>query len=238
MTGVWFSYGPDSPALIESIASFRDAGGKHVAIFDEKRDPIPDAVIELISPDYRESTSYNRGGNLRGWDNLFGQLDAFERAAGIFGSDGVVKIDSDTVICDLDWIDPAAPMSGFMAGAEAYLFGLAYHIRIDAVRAIRDSMQNRYRSSKDKIAEDRGLSCEAFWLFGPSVHVVGWQERRAGGWEYGRTPFRQYRNCAAVTFGNRAMIPGPGKPCEKKEIMAVEMAKFRKAISCSAPSPV
>lgn len=227
MIGVWFTYGPDGPSLIESVASFRYAGGRHVAIFDEAKNPIAPETLALIAPDYRESTTYKRGGNLRGWENVFGQLDCMERACVHFCGDGAVKIDSDTLVLDFDWIDPQAPMSGFMAGGEAFLFGLAYHLRLDAIRAIRESMLARYRSPSERIAEDRAISSEAFWLFGQAVNVTGWQHKRVGGWDYGKSPSERYANCAAITFGNRNLIPAPGKPCEKREQVALAMANYR-----------
>ena len=228
MIGVWFTYGPDGPALLESVASFRDAGGRHVAIFDEARNPISPETLALIAPDYHESTTYKRGGNLRGWENVFGQLDCMERACVHFGEDGALKIDSDTLVFDFDWINPQAPMSGFMAGGEAFLFGLAYHLRLDAIRAIRASMLGRYRSDKDPVAEDRTISTEAMWLWGQGVNVIGWNQKRAGGWDYGRTPPERYAKCAAITFGNRSMIPGEGKSCEKRELVALAMANYRR----------
>lgn len=236
MIGVWFTYGPDGPALLESIDSFRAAGGSHVAIFDEVRDPISADTLAAIQPDLRQSTTYKRGGNLRGWENVLGQLDCMERACLHFNGSGALKIDSDTLVLDLDWIHEDAPMSGFMAGGEAFLFGLAYHLRLDAIRTIRASMLGRYRSDKDPVAEDRTISTEAMWLWGQQVNVIGWNQKRAGGWDYGRTPPERYQNCAAITFGNRSMIPGPGSPCDKRELVAVAMAKYR-ATRREAPPP-
>lgn len=228
MIGVWFTFGPDGPALIESVAAFRAAGGSRVAIFDEQREPVADGVLDLIRPDLRQKTVWNRGRNLRGWQNVFAELAAMEIAAIELGGEGVVKIDSDTLVLELDWIDPKAPMSGFMAGGEAFLFGLAYHLRVDAIRAIRASMEGRHRNPKEQVAEDRAISCEALWLYGQAVNVNGWQHGKAGGWDYGRTPEEKYQRCAAITFGNRNLIPGPGKPCEKREQVALAMAKYRK----------
>jgi hypothetical protein len=228
MIGVWFTHGPDGPCLVESVASFRAAGGEHVAVFDEERSPLTEDTLRAISPDLRETTSYPRGKNLRGWENIFGQLDCFDRAASFFGGDGVVKIDSDTLVFDFDWVDARAPMSGFMAGGEAFLFGLAYHIRTSTVATIRDSFTNRYRSDKDPVAEDRTISCEALWRFGQAVRVTGWDERRAGGWSYGKTPVERYANCAVVTFGNRSQIPNCKCDSDRRERMALEMANYRK----------
>lgn len=229
MIGVWFTFGPDGPALVESVAAFRDAGGTKVAIFDDDTNPLADSVVSHIAPDLRERTTWPRGGNLRDWPCILGELDCMERAAGQLGGDAVLKIDSDTLVLSLDWIDPSAPMSGFIAGYGAHIFGMAYHLRVEAVRTVRSSMLGRHRDPDGHLNEDRAISCEAMWRFGPQIHAHTWDAKLAGGWDFGRTPPERYATCQVITFGNRHLLTDIRCPAERRERVAVEMARFRLA---------
>lgn len=227
MTGVWFTFGPDGPALIESVAAFRDSGGRFVSLFDDASNPLPNEIIEAIRPDLRETTTWPRCGNLRGWPCVLGELDCMEKAAAKSGASEVLKIDSDTLVFDFDWIDRKAPMSGFVAGHGFHLYGMAYHLRLDALREVRASMLGRFRNENRELNEDRAISCEAFALYGPLIRAITWDKKLAGGWQFGTVPEEKYHGCAVVTFGNRKKIQVICSKEEKRLIVAREMAGFR-----------
>lgn len=232
MTSCFFTYSKDALAIVQAVGAFRDAGGKNVAIFDDAADPLPDHFVKSISPDLYEQTTFLRRGNLLGWPCIFGMLDCMERACDTFGSDGTLKIDSDTIVSGLGWIDTNAPMTGFHITGEPYIRGMAYHLALTAIHDIRKELAAGFRIESAKVEEDTTITTEALALYGPAVRRINWNDGLAGGWDYtGQTPVDKYLGCDVVTFGNRRRITGCGCDGEKRERVAVEMAKFRKLLA-------
>lgn len=228
MTGCWFTYGRDALPLIQSVKAFRKAGGTNVAIFDDGASPLPDETIRAINPDLRRTTTFNRRGNLRGWDWVFGQLECLEGAARAFDADEVIKIDSDTLVLDLDWIAHGSPLCGFHITGNPYVFGMAYMIAMTAIWDIRRELEDGYHIPDAKVEEDTVITTEALALYGRQVRRINWNRGLAGGWDYGKSPLEKYFGCSVVTFGNRKHINGCGCEDEKREAMAMEMARFIK----------
>lgn len=107
---VTFTYSGDSAlanAQGKAIARVKAAYPEHTlarCVCDDARSPIPEG--ERPPADVYMQTSYNRGGNLRGLENLEGQLGVYQ-ALCADGYDLLIKLDSDTILNRLDWIPPA-----------------------------------------------------------------------------------------------------------------------------------
>lgn len=241
MLAVWFSFGPDGPALIESVASFREVVGDEarVVVFDDATAPLSPECLKEVDPDLYRCTDFPRGGNLRGWPCVYGLLDCLIEACDRFGATGCLKVDCDTLMLGTDWIEQDAPLCGFMQGRSAYVGGMAYWMRRDAIEEVLRSMRGRWRIENWMVREDETVSAEALWRFGPKCVLHDWRKRWAGGWQYGRVPEWRYDECRVITFGDRRLIPG--KPCrnEARTEVARTMAAFRKrrrAVDTSNPA--
>ena len=231
MNAAFFTYAKDALPLVQSVGAFRDAGGENVAIFDDAANPLPNSFIKEIAPDLYEQTTFERRGNLIGWPCVFGILDCLEQACESFRAERILKIDSDTMVLDFGWVDINAPMTGFHITGEPYLRGMAYHLALTAIWDIRRELNAGYRIKSAKVEEDTTITTEALALYGSAVRRVNWNHGRAGGWDYsGKTPVEKFLACDVVTFGNRRRITGCGCEDEKRERMALEMARFRRAL--------
>ena len=240
MLTVWFSFGPDGPALIESVAAFRETVGSEaqVVVFDDASNPLTDECFDAVWPDLYRRTDFPRGGNLRGWSCVFGVLDCLVEACEYFDAPGCLKVDCDTLVLGTDWIEQRAPICGFMQGRSAYLGGMAYWMRRDAIEEVRRSIRDRWRIDSWMAPEDLTISSEALWRFGPQCVLHDWKKRWAGGWHYGRVPEERYNQCRVITFGDRRLIPG--KPCrnEARTEVARAMAAFRRRdATVDTPNP-
>lgn len=236
MTACFFTFGPDALALVEAVTAFRSAGGKNVAIFDDGMNPLPDSIVETIAPEMRIKTDFKRLNNLLGWPCIFGELDCMELACDRFETDRVLKIDSDTLVLNLEWIDSQSPLCGFHITGEPYIRGMAYSITRECIQGVRKALNDGWRTNSSKVEEDTVITTEALALHGPAVRRINWKEGLAGGWDFGKTPVEKYLKCAVVTFGNRKQI---NCSCnnEKRERVALEMAKFRKLTSTAGCPP-
>lgn len=231
--GIWFTYGPDSPCLIESAAAFRSTfPDAIVAIADDATNPIPPDVLSLIAPDIHHPTTFPRQGNLNGWPAVFGILQTIRHLCQITGADGAIKLDSDTLILADRWLDRAAPMCGFLTGLHAYLYGLAYWLRADAAATIEQSLRSRWLDPKFRAPEDQCISIEAFRAYGPAVAGRSWSEGHAVTWQYTDDEPARCRHKAVINFGNKRMTGGRCGS-EQRERIALAMARFR---SCSPPA--
>jgi hypothetical protein len=232
MTALWFSFADDGPCLIESVAQFRSiAPGWRVVIADDAKKPISDATLALVRPDRYMRTTFHRGSSLNGWEAVFGVLDTFREVA----SDGVLKVDSDTLVMNLDWLDRSSPMCGFMGGRFAAIYGMAYWMRADAIKTAQESLAGRWRDEGWQAGEDWCISCETLWHYGRECRMHTWDKGLASGWQYKDGESERCRDKSVITFGNRKMIPGKCN-AEKRERVALEMAKFRRAFDTRARS--
>ena len=240
MLGVWFSFGPDGPALIESVETFRETMGPdaQVAVFDEAANPLMDECLAVVGPDLCRHTDFPRGSNLRGWPCLFGMLDSMVEACEHFEAPGCLKVDCDTLVLGKEWIDRDAPLCGFLPGKSAHTSGMAYWMTHEAIATVKDSLAKRWRLDGWMAPEDQTISAEALWRYGPKCVLHDWNKGWAGGWYYGRVPEERYERCQVVTFGDRRLIPG--KPCgnEARTEVAHTMARFReRRMTVDTPEP-
>lgn len=227
MIGLWYAFGPDGPCLIESAAQWRESfPGQPVCICDDGRDPLPRNVINQIDPDHYERSDVRRNGNLIGPEASCMILDFQERMHIKYpGHAGGVKVDCDTLIFSDDWIDPDAPQCGFMQGALQFIWGHARWVRSDACTAAFDSILSRPISVLRRGNEDQIIGIELSCLYGPTCRILHATPDRCAFWHYRGGNYDQIHNASVVVFGNRAELPG--KPCEKREVVALTMKKFR-----------
>lgn len=223
----WFAYGPDSPCLIESVAAFRAASpGTPVAIIDQASNPVSPAALALIKPDHYRLTDFPRGRSLNGWPCVLGMLRAFRELLAETRAGGIFKIDCDTLLFSLAWLDTLAPHCGIQGGRTASAYGMAYYLRDDAVTGILASLENRWLDPAYAAPEDQVISTEALCLYGPRCRLWPWDAGIAGGWQFDG-PDGSFDTRALVNFGNHHLIPGGGCPDTRREAAALEMARYR-----------
>lgn len=232
--GVWFTYGPDGPCLVESVAAFRDAlPNAIVAIADDAAYPVTRETLSLVAPDIRHTTDFPRRGNLNGWPAVRGILSTIRRLCRETGAEGAIKIDSDTLVMDGRWLDRTAPMCGFLSGQWAYLFGLAYWLRADAAARIEQGIASRWVGENIRVPEDQTISTEAFRAYGPAVLAHSWTAGMSANWQYRDGEDQRCAGKSVVTFGAKRLAPGKCGD-EKREQIALAMAKFRRSAATIA----
>ncbi len=234
MLGIWFSYGPDGPSLIESVGAFRESTGGNciVSVVDDSKKPISKECLELISPDDYMKTDFPRGSSLNGWGCVKGMLGVFQELTDKHGADGFIKIDCDTLVLGFDWIDRKSAHCGFIKGEHLYAMGMAYWLRSDVIATITESINGRQLLVGASAPEDQCISCETLWKYGPQCSLVDWSKKLAGGWQYLNDADPRFDNCQVITFGNRSLIKGKCCGNDKREKVAIAMARYRKQRKC------
>lgn len=228
---VIFTYSLDGPCAIEAAGALRDSGFARVFVFEDAHRPLEPATRSAIAKHAVMLKSYhpNPGGQY-GLECLKGIISCHARALDLSGADYVLEVDSDTIVhrtgriiqAAKDGVSAAAmswPGCSF-AGCCALISKRTIH---HAVKLLADPPPwiDRERCPEDstigKIADGVGT-------------VVRWPYCESGGfgagYRYGTTPLSEYaRRFDVVTLGNRALIPG--RPCEKRETVAVAMSRLR-----------
>ena len=104
-----FSYATDLPLLrrnIDSIGRLKTLYPEHeilTAVVNDSNLPIADE--DMPSVDIVKTTSWKRGFNLTDLENIFGQLGMYSELSEETSADVVIKMDSDTMMSRLDWLD-------------------------------------------------------------------------------------------------------------------------------------
>ena len=127
----------------------------------------------------------------------------------MFGEEGAVKIDSDTVVTGTSWVKEGAPLCGFCPGIYLICRGFAYWCRKDAADEAIKAIEGRWHS-KDIYGEDQLITSEMMHLYGQGVKIYHWhQQRFAGGISWGkRNNLDLFSEAEVVTFGNVKGRPG------------------------------
>lgn len=227
MIGLWFSFGPDGPCLIESVAQFRETfPGAICCICDDGRDPITREVINAIQPDHYERCDVRRNGNLIGPEASCMELDFQERMHLRFpGHNGALKIDCDTLVCDSGWIDQSAAQCGFTQGPLLFIWGPARWVRKDACTAAMDSILSRPIGVTRGGNEDQIIGIEISTLFGADCRIMPALPGTMAYWHYRSGNYPQIWDASVVVFGNRFELSS--KPCEARETVAATMSRYR-----------
>lgn len=237
MLAIWYTFGPDGPCLIESVAAFRQSAGSlaMVAVVDDATRPLTADCLQSVNPDIYRRTTFPRGGNLRGWPCVLGMLETMSSLCEEAQQPGCLKIDSDTLILGLDWLNTDAPLCGFMAGRNAYAMGMCYWLRAKTVEAIRASFEDRWLQPDWQAPEDQTITSEAIWHHGHACLLHTWGRKIAGGWQYGRTDEARFDPCKVVTFGNRRLIKDCNGRDDARNWAANEMSRYRQRRAVDSP---
>ncbi len=165
--GVWFTYGEDFSILQHSVNSFRtNVAGAIVVIIDEGGSELSREQIEQIKPDHYEVSKFKRNGNLRGWECVTGMLRCFSRICNKYAVSGVHKIDSDSIIRDLSWVNKSKDMVGSRRGSYPVCYGPYYWIsKLAADKCLSYIKENKFASSQ-LVPEDLAISATVMYTGG------------------------------------------------------------------------
>lgn len=133
-TAVIFTYPPDFEIASLAASALRRLG-VWVWLAIDSADGLPEIEgAGLIR------TRFDRRGNLNGLDATLGILDCLALAAAQDGAERVLKVDSDTLVRSLDWLEAVEDVVGcghdIPPGQQ--LFGACYAIRPTVLPALRD----------------------------------------------------------------------------------------------------
>lgn len=216
---VIFTFGGDAACLgacLSALDRLRGQGYElSVLVADDSLNPLPypPAGVSYIH------TDFDRRGNLNGRVCVEAMLAVMHDAARETGADCVVKLDCDTVVNSLDWIDLTQTMSGWqLAPDKDYCSGMCYAIRAEALEGMHAWAHNNARLLAYNVPEDigMGLVCHAV-DGGMRLHQVYAEGKRACGYIYNGKPDAEgtilerpdwpaYAAMDVVTFGNRNYI--------------------------------
>lgn len=241
-TAVWFTFRDDESCLIESIRSVRAcAPWMPLAVFEDAAARLsPDVTEALQAAGVRvDCTGTARHGNLRGEDWVRNQL---QRMAEIGGS--ILKIDADTVLCGLDWLDlvPQAMAVGAVQmgdGKErpgAWFQGACYLLRPRAAEEALSHMRwqqsggekESWPESLKEWPEDLSVAELLMRRHGPlAVYCArGYPHgNQIAHYRHGIEPdLTRYLGFNVVSFGARDALPGP--PRARRALAADTMRRF------------
>lgn len=135
----------------------------------------------------RIATGYKRGFMILGGENLKGQCEAFVEAAELTDADILVKMDADTCMFKVDWIeefasDPKAMCAGaFDFGNDNHtsVFGLCYALKREVLRPLAEDVK-RF-PAHHKAWEDHEVSSRVFRLAdGDMDSLMRWRANTKG----------------------------------------------------------
>jgi hypothetical protein len=228
MIGIWFTFGPDTECVIESIRSFREVfPGAVICISDDARNPLSAETLNLIRPDQYEFRKWNSKGNLNGWAAVKGILTLQQRMHELYpGHSGAIKVDSDTMILSDLWLDHAAPICGFSAGNQCLFSGMARYLRHDVPGEILRMLESRWLWDEAAVPEDITIASYCLYRYGLECASRNWTD---GALSFSYVDERKNdKPCCVITFGNRHEIKGV-KSCDKRSIVGMAMARYRAA---------
>lgn len=124
-----FTYGDDAWMVGQCVRALRKLGANrsNVFIFDDAYEPLP---YPIPNTQYRQTT-FKRNGNLNGNESVDGQLLSMLEASKESNAHLVIKVDSDTIINNLDWVlneDFMNSHIGFKICNKSHLCGGAYSL--------------------------------------------------------------------------------------------------------------
>ena len=132
-------------------------------------------------------TGYRRGFMILGGENLVGQCEAFAEAAEATDADILVKMDADTCMYKVDWIeefatDAKALCAGafdFGKGNHTSVFGLCYALKREVLRPLAEDV--RMYPAHHKAWEDHEVSSRVFRLAGGRMDsLLRWRSNTHG----------------------------------------------------------
>lgn len=235
MIGLWFTYGPDSECLIESIKSFRRVfPAAPVCICDDGKEPLSEQTIRHIAPSHYEQRTWDSKGNLNGWEAILGILD-FQLAMSRQYPEtvGALKIDCDTLLLSGEWIDQSAPICGLNTGNHRLFIGVARYLRHDAAKAIKHEIKNRWIWPESCPPEDITIGSYALLLYGSTCKSLPWIDI-AKSYDF-QNAENDYQGKSVVCFGNRSQIQAKRR-CDKRAFAGMHMARMMKSLAAKYPA--
>lgn len=156
MNAVIFTYPPDFAKAAIAARSLGKLGVKAFLAIDRK-DPLPEIEgAEIIR------TSFPRRGNLNGTDVIQGILRVLQECAD--DSDYVLKVDSDTLVRGLNWLEGHTEAAvGLYHPGQRIFFGACYALRVDRLHEYRSiAAQMPFSKSVHEDIEIGGMMEDTF----------------------------------------------------------------------------
>lgn len=147
---VYFSYRYDAYLLGQSIRALRMlprrlANKSNIFVFDDAQNALPYAP----NASRYNLTHFKRNGNLNGTECVDGMLFCMLEAARLSGADVIIKIDSDIILNNLNWIKDFNPLQshiGFQIQGQSHVSGCCYSLPSSALVPMLKSLRNESKS--------------------------------------------------------------------------------------------
>ena len=148
---VYFSYKEDAYLLGQSLRALRMlprrlANQSNIFVYDDAQNALPYAPNAC----HYSKTFFNRKGNLNGCECVEGMLFCMLEAARLSGADVVIKIDSDIILNNLNWIKDFNSLQshiGFQIQNQSHVSGCCYSLPTSALvkmlKVLRSEPKNR-----------------------------------------------------------------------------------------------
>lgn len=152
----FFSYANDLPLLrraLDSVGRLRALYPEHellAAVVNDSNAPI--AEEEMPEVELTRVTSWKRGLHLTELENIYGQLDTYAELCTATGADVLVKMDSDTMMTRLDWLEPFAD-----SNRAVDMYGTCIYRRLSHICGYFYALTPRAALAMQALAADEGL---------------------------------------------------------------------------------
>lgn len=247
LTFVYLAYNEDSELVVEAqraainamVGSNAFKKVSHV-LLDDAWCPVEKKCRDrflLHNNSYRIATGYRRGTMILGGENLVGQIEGFCQAAEATEADVIVKVDADTLIFKVDWIetfaqDDEAECAGafdFGFGNHTSVFGLCYALKSRILRHLLADV--RKYPAHHKAWEDHEVSSRIFRIKNGNMDsLMRWRSNTHGD-DFWVVPLRDandtFIRARAINF---AWDYSSTPDAEKKEYRA-KVADFMKHLN-------
>jgi hypothetical protein len=128
-----FTHPMDYEISYLSYQSLEESGCEVVLCYD-KRDKKPNGNYKSIM------TTFPRLGNLNGPKFMNGALDLYIKEGA--GHDIILKVDSDTLVFNTDWVKKDYVLTGFEYEPYRPFFGMAYAMQYDSLPLIKEVLES------------------------------------------------------------------------------------------------
>lgn len=143
---VYFSYRYDAYLLGQSLRSLRMlpkrlANKSNIFVYDDAQNALPYAPNACRY----NLTHFNRNGNLNGTECVDGMLFCMLEAAKKTNADVIIKIDSDIIINNMDWVKDFNPLQshiGFQIQGQSHVSGCCYSLPSSALVRMLKALKN------------------------------------------------------------------------------------------------
>lgn len=224
----FFSYANDLPLLnraFDSVERLKRVYPEHeilTAVVNDSNSPIADEDMPKAA-DIVKLTDWKRGANLTHIENIFGQLEAYSKLAEETGADVLIKMDSDTMMTRLDWLDVfegdnAAGMYGTCIYQTVnHICGYYYAMTPAAISAM-------LTLSRDEKIRERILSTKEGWVLEDRIYTrlgqMASARKMAGEVIMERTDLHAVAK--ALRDGTESRVPTTGTQWLKEHAVPIE----------------